>query len=131
MAKATRSVPQNTYAPGTREVELPNLTTDDNGIDMQFTRVSWPVNGGVDVVTGSIDGTDDNDATRYNLTVFSFPGGDQTNPRTGLPVTYSGVHCYWPEAYVNGVTVPKRPGRVFVTITNPVTITTAITLTGL
>jgi len=131
MAKATITVPQRTYQPGVRTVELPNLTTDDNGIEILMTRVSWPDTGG-NVITGLVEGSNDNDQTRFELTEFGWPGGDLTNPRTGLPVTASGQRCYWPETYdAQGNAVPKRPGRVFVTITNTVAITTAITLKGL
>jgi hypothetical protein len=129
MAKATITVTSRVYAIGTREVELPNLTTDDNGIRIDFTRESWPV--GADVITGVVEGSNDNDATRFPLAPFRFDGGDQVNPRTGLPVLSCGQLWTWPESYDSqGNAIPHRPGRVFVTVTNSVSLRTAITLTG-
>lgn len=129
MAKATITVPSRVYAAGTREVELPNLTTDDGGIKCEFTRESWPV--GSPVMTGLVEGSDDNDVTRYSLAPFAFDGGDAINAKTGQPVLTSWFIVTWPERNDgNGNFIPQRPGRVFATITNSVSLRTAITLSG-
>jgi hypothetical protein len=129
MAKASFSVPSTLYTAATREVELPNLTTDDNGIRINFTRESWPV--GTGILSGFIEGSNDNNATRFPLAPFTFDGGDQINPRTGQPVLSCGQLWTWPESYDSqGNAIPRRPGRVFVTVTNSVSLRTAITLTG-
>lgn len=124
MAKATITVPSRVYAAGTREVELPNLTTDDGGIKCNFTRESWAV--GSNVLSGLIEGSNDNGVTRFSLAPFSFDGGDVINAKTGQPVTDSWFVVTWPERN----DVPQRPGRVFATITNSVSLRTAITLSG-
>lgn len=124
MAKATITVPSRVYAAGSRQVELPNLTTDDNGIKCEFTRESWPI--GSDVLSGLIEGSNDNDQTRFTLAPFSFDGGDAINAKTGQPVLTSWFIVTWPER--DGV--PQRPGRVFATITNTVSLRTAVTLSG-
>jgi hypothetical protein len=129
LAKSSLTVPSRSYAPGTRTVTIPDITTDDNGIKIALTRESWPDTGG-DVITGQIDGSDDGGATWYNLTVFGYPGGEQINPRTGQVVTSCGPSVSWPERYVDGVTIPQRPQQVRAILTNLVTLTTAITLTG-
>lgn len=128
MAKASFSVPQQLYSAGTREIELPNLTSDDLGVKISLTRVAWQDTGSP-VIIGSIDASNDNGATRFNLTEFNYNGGAMTD-RLGNPVNACGPTVYWPEKAVNGVLVPQRPGRVWATLTNTVPLTTAITLTG-
>lgn len=129
-AKSQITVPSRLYQPGTRTVDLPNLTTDDNGIQIQLTRESWPDTGS-DVLTGTIEGSNDG-LEFFELTRFNYAGGVQINPRTGLEFTTCGPSVYWPETYdANGVATPHRPGQVRATITNSVALRTAITLTGL
>ena len=130
MAKSSISVPSRSYSPGTRTVNLPNLSTDDNGINIAMTRESWPDTGS-DVITGQIDGSSDGGATWNNLTTFNFAGGVQINGRTGQVVTASGVTVSWPETYdEQGNATPQRPAQVRAVITNTVTLTTAITVQG-
>lgn len=129
MAKASVTVPSRSYQPGTRTVVLPDLTADDNGVQITLTRESWPATGG-DILSGTVEGSDDAGATWYELTRFSYPGGDQINPRTGQPVLTCGPTAYWPERTINGVAVPQRPGQVRAVVSNTVTLTTGITLSG-
>lgn len=130
MAKSTITVPSRSYNPGTRTVTIPNLSTDDNGIKIVLTRESWAATGS-DVISGIISGSNDAGATWFELTRFSYVGGDLTNPRTGLPITTCGPTVYWPETYdAQGVAIPHRPGQVKADLTNTVTLTTAITLQG-
>ena len=130
MAKATISVPSTVYAPGTRTVVLPNLTTDDNGINIALTREAW-TDTGEDVISGTIDGSNDGGATWFNLTTFNYVGGTMINPRTSQVVATCGLRAYWPERYdANGVASPQRPGQVRAVITNTVSLRTAVTLTG-
>lgn len=129
MAKSNITVPSRVYAPGSRQVAIPNLTTDDNGISVTLTRESWPA--GSDIVSGVIEASDDG-ATWRELTRFSWDGGDQVNPRTGLPVTAQTLRVYWPERNDgSGSLVPQRPAQVRASITNTVSVQTAITLQGL
>jgi hypothetical protein len=128
MAKSSITVPSQAYTPGTRTVNLPNLTTDDNGIRINMTRESWPDTGS-NIITGTIEASDDG-VTWRNMTVFGYPGGNQINPRTGQPVLVSSVAVYWPERTVGGVAVPQRPAQVRATVTNTVTLTTALSLIG-
>jgi hypothetical protein len=131
MAKATITVPSTSYAPGSRTVNLPNLTTDDNGILVSLTREAWPDTGS-DVISGVIEGSNDAGATWFELTRFSYAGGVMVNPRSSQVVATCGPKVYWPETYdANGVATPKRPGQVRARIINTVTLTTAVTLTGL
>lgn len=128
MAKSVVTVPSRSYNPGTRTASIPNLSTDDNGIQIILTRESWPV--GTDILSGSIDGSNDG-TTWFNLTVFSYDGGDQINPRTGQLVTTCGPTVYWPERNDgSGNAVPQRPQSVRGTVTNTARLTTAITLQG-
>ena len=124
MAKATISIPSQSYTPNTRTVTLPNLTTDDNGISATLTRESWPDTGG-DILTIQFQGSDDG-TNFYDLARFTYAGGDQINSHTGQPVTFIKPTVEWPAR--NGV--PQRPSKARAIITNTVTITTAITLTG-
>jgi hypothetical protein len=127
MAKASITIPSQSYTPNTRTVNLPNLTTDDNGITITLTRESWPV--GSNIISGFIEGSDDG-VNWFGLTQFSWDGGDQINPRTGLPVLTQWVSVSWPEKLVNGVMVPQRPAQARARVTNTVTLTTAITVAG-
>lgn len=129
MAKATITVSSRVYTPATRTVILPNLTADDAGVKIILTREAW-LDTGSEIVTGSIEGTNDAWATSFNLTVFGYVGGVMLNPRTGLPVLTVEPTAYWPETTIDGVAVPQRPQEVRLVITNTVTLTTAITLTG-
>ena len=128
MAKASISIPSRSYAPGTRGVDLPNLTTDDNGVVVSFTRESWPVDpvdANVNVLFGVIRWTDPFSGDESD-TPFGWPGGNQINPRTGQPVTVSSFKVYWPER--DGVA--QRPANVHADVTNSVTLNTAITVQG-
>jgi hypothetical protein len=127
MAKASITVPSQSYSPGTRTVNLPNLTTDDNGITITLTRESWPI--GSNIISGVIEGSNDG-VNWFELTRFSWDGGDQINPRTGLPVTAQWVSVSWPEKLINGVMTPQRPAQARARVTNTVTLTTAITVAG-
>jgi hypothetical protein len=98
MAKSIVQVPSRLYAADVRTVNIPNLSTDDNGIQIVLTRESWPDTGAA-VLSGTIEGTNDGGLTWFNLTTFSYAGGDQVNTRTGLPVTTCGPTVYWPESY--------------------------------
>lgn len=130
MAKSTITVSSRSYSPGTRTVTIPNLSTDDNGIKIILTRESWPDTGS-DVISGIISGSNDAGATWFELTRFSYAGGDMVNPRTHQPVLTSGPTVYWPESYDDqGVATPHRPDQVRAELTNTVTLTTAITLQG-
>lgn len=131
MAKASIFIPSNVYTPNTRSVILPNLTSDDNGVKVILTREAWPDTGDV-IVSGVIEGSNDNWATSFNLTSFAYAGGVMINPRTLLPVLTVEPTAYWPETYdpVTGVATPLRPAQVRMVVTNTVTITTSITLTG-
>jgi hypothetical protein len=124
MAKATITVPSRVYAADTRDVELPNLTSDDAGVKIQLTRENW-ADTGSPVVFGIIQGSNDNGATRFELCSFAYVGGVMVN-KFGQTVTVCGPTCYWTEH--SGV--PQRPGRVWLNITNTVSLRTAITLTG-
>lgn len=129
MAKSSIVVPSRVYAAGTRTVNLPNLTTDDNGVHVDFTRESWAV--GTNILTGVIEGSNDSGVTWFNLTVFAYNGGDEINPRTQQPVLSSGVTCYWPESYDSqGNAIPHRPTDVRATVTNTVSLRTQVSLTG-
>lgn len=129
MAKSIVSVPSGQYQPGTRTVDVPNLSSDDKGIEVAFTRESWP--SGDSVLSGVIEGSNDG-ATWFELSRFDYPGGDQINPRTGQPVTASMLRVYWPERNDgSGNFIPQRPQGVRSSITNSVVLRTAITLRGL
>ena len=131
LAKSSLTVPSRSYAPGTRTVTIPDITTDDNGIKIALTRENWPDTGS-EVITGQIDGSDDGGSTWYNLTVFGYEGGQQINPRTGQVVTSCGPSVSWPERYDGqGNATPQRPQQVRAILTNTTTLTTAITLTGI
>jgi hypothetical protein len=124
MAKATISIASALYPAGTRSVELPNLSSDDLGIKITLTRESWPDTGS-DVVSGIFEQSEDGN-TWASMGTFGYVGGTMTNPRTGQVVTSCGPTRYWDE--FNGV--PHRPAHVRLTITNTVSLQTAITLTG-
>lgn len=124
MAKATISIPETSYTPGSRTVTLPDLTSDDNGIQARLTIVNWPDTGG-DILSLQFQGSDDGN-NWFDLANFSYPGGVHIHPRTGLPVPAALPTVYWPQR--NGI--PQRPFRARVIATNTVTLTTAITLTG-
>lgn len=124
MAKATITIASQVYPAATRSVELPNLSSDDNGIKIDLTREAWPDTGS-DVVIGSWEQSEDG-TTWASMGTFSYVGGVMTNPRTGLTVTSCGPTRYWDE--LNGI--PHRPAHVRLTITNTVSLRTAITLTG-
>lgn len=129
MAKSSITVPSRVYAAGTRTVNLPNLTTDDNGVRVDFTREAWPI--GTDILTGVIEGSNDGGATWFNLTTFNYDGGVMTNPRTGQPVLSCGPAVTWPEGYdANGSPVPRRPTDVRSTLTNTVSLRTQVSLIG-
>lgn len=132
MAKAIITVPSHTYAAGSRSVLLPNLTTDDNGVTITFTRESWPLGDGSNILSGVISGSNDGGVTfPIALGAFAWPGGDQINPRTSQPVTTSVYSLEWPQTdNGDGTTTPQRPQQVKADITNTVALTTAITLTG-
>lgn len=133
MAKSTISVPSRLYTPGTRTVNLPDLTTDDNGAVITMSRESWPLAPVPtdDILSVQIDGSNDGGATWFNLGGFSCPGGDLINPWTHLPVTELSSKIYWPSREIDGVDVPQRPGSVRATFVNTVALQTAITLAGL
>ena len=126
MAKSFVTVPSRQYTAGSRSVNIPNLSTDDNGIQITLTRESWPDTGS-DIISGVIEGTNDSGSTWFGLAPFSYPDGDQINPRTQQPVTAEVFRVYWPER--GGV--PQRPQGVRATVANTVTINTAITVEGL
>lgn len=134
MAKATITVPSRVYQAGAHPpVILPNLTSDDNGVRISFTRETWPDPGGLgaEILSGKIEGSDDGGNTWYGLCVFGYAGGDMTNPKTQLPVTVCGPTVFWPERNDgSGNMVPQRPGQVRATVTNTVALRTAITLDG-
>jgi hypothetical protein len=140
VAKAKVTVPSRVYAPSgaldsgnERIVSLPNLTTDDNGVKITFTRESWPDGppAGAEILSGVIEGSDDGGQTFYGLCVFGYAGGDMTNPKTGLPVTVCGPTVGWPEKNDgNGNMIPQRPAQVQARIANSVTLRTGITLEG-
>lgn len=128
MAKSIVTVPSRSYQPGTRTVNLPNLSTDDNGIKISLTRESWPE--GSDIITGNIDGSNDG-VEWFNLAPFSCDGGVQINGRTGQVVLTSGTEVTWPlRNDGQGNAIPQRPAQVRAVITNTVTLTTGITLEG-
>jgi len=130
MAKTTITIPSRSYAPATRTVAVPDLTTDDNGIEILLTRESWPDVG--EIISGVIEFSNDGGATWELLNPFGpFVGGIMLNPRTGQVVPTSGLRTYWPENFVNGVWVPQRPAQVRAVATNTVTLTTAVTVNGL
>lgn len=128
MAKSSVTISSRSYTPGTREIAVPNLTTDDNGIRIDMTRESW-TDTGANIITGTIEASDDG-VTWRKLTEFAYPGGNQINPRTGQPVLVSAIAVYWPERTINGIAVPQRPAQVRATVTNTVTLTTALSLNG-
>lgn len=132
MAKSIVTVSSRIYAPGSRTVNIPNLTTDDNGIKISLTREAW-VDGppaGAEIITGLIETSNDGN-TWQPLLVFGYAGGDMTNPKTGLPVTACGPTVFWPERNDgNGNMIPQRPAQVRASITNTVSLRTAITLEG-
>lgn len=127
MAKATITVSSRVYAAGTRSVELPNLTSDDNGINISLTREAWTDTGGI-VLTIQVEGSD-NGVDRYDMAATSFVGGVMLN-RQGQPQLTCGISVYWPEKNIGGVFVPQRPANVYATLTNAVSLRTAVTLTG-
>lgn len=129
MAKSSIVVPSRIYAAGTRTVNLPNLTSDDNGVRVDFTREAWPA--GTDILTGVIEGSNDGGATWFNLTTFNYDGGVMTNPRTGQTVLSCGPTAYWPESYdSNGIATPHRPTDVRATLTNTVSLRAQVSLLG-
>lgn len=130
MAKSIIQIVSRVYQPGVRTVNLPNLTTDDNGITITFTRESWPLGDGSDILMGIISGS--NDGVNFDeLGQFSYAGGDQINPRTHLPVTQTVYSVEWPSRNDGqGNFIPERPAQVKAEITNTVALTTAITLAG-
>jgi hypothetical protein len=139
VAKAFVNVPSRVYAPsgvlgsGTeRVVSLPNLTSDDNGIKISFTRESWPDGppASAEILSGIIEGSNDG-VTFFGLCEFGYAGGNMTNPKTGLPVTVCGPTVFWPERTVNNVAVPQRPNQVQARIANSVSLRTGITLEGI
>lgn len=138
MAKAKVIVPSRVYAASgalgsgnERIVSLPNLTSDDNGVKITFTRESWPDQAGAEILSGIIEGSDDNWQTKYALCLFGYAGGDMTNPKTGQPVTSCGPTVFWPERNDgNGNMIPQRPGQVQARIANSVSLRTGITLEG-
>src|SRR4051812_36061612 len=116
MAKSSITVPSRVYAAGTRTVNLPNLTTDDNGVQIIFTRESWALaspDPEVEVITGLVEGTD-NGTDWYTLGgPFGYAGGVMTNHRTGLEVLTCGPTISWPERYDGqGNAIPQRPAEV-------------------
>lgn len=130
-AKSQVTVPSRLYQPGTRQVNVPNITTDDNGMNISLTRESWPDTGS-DVISGMIEGS--NDGTDFfELTRFNYVGGTLINSKTGQVITTCGPSVYWPERYDPGTDtfIPQRPAQVRATITNTVALQTAITLSGL
>jgi hypothetical protein len=127
-AKSQITIPSRLYQPGTRGVDLPNLTTDDNGLVVSFTRENWPVDpvdANAYVLFGVIRWIDPFSGAE-SATPFGWPGGDQINPRTGQPVTVSSFKAYWPER--DGIA--QRPATVHADVTNSVALNTAITLQG-
>lgn len=129
MAKAIVQVASRVYQPGERVVNLPDLTSDDNGVQIVFTRENWP-DTGADVISGIISGS--NDGTNwFELTRFNYAGGNMINPRTKQPVLTCGPSVHWPEVYdQNGNATPERPAQVRADITNTAALRTAITLQG-
>ena len=125
MAKATIIVPSRSYTPGVRTVTLPNLSSDDHGVNVSLTRESWPDTGS-DVLSFTIEGSDDG-VVWSGLAVYSIAGGDMVNSRTGLPTLTCGLTVVWPDVTGQG---PQRPAQVRAVITNVVTLTTAVTLSG-
>lgn len=128
MAKATITVASRVYAAGTRSVELPNLTSDDRGVDLSLTREAWQDTGSP-VLTIQFEASDNGDVSRYALAGTAFVGGTMLNRQGGTQLT-CGLRVYWPERNIDGVMVPQRPAQVFATLTNTVSLRTAITLTG-
>jgi hypothetical protein len=138
VAKAKVAVASRNYAPSgalgsgsERAVSLPNLTSDDTGVKITFTRESWPDQAGAEILSGIIEGSNDGGQTWDALCLFGYAGGDMTNPKTGLPVTSCGPTVYWPERNDgNGNMIPQRPAQVQARIANSVTLRTGITLEG-
>lgn len=113
-------LPQQSYTPNTRS-QTANVDVGFIEFTVRLTRVGWPVNGGADIVTVLVEISFDAGATFPHKAQLTAKGGNLVFNSTGLPINATEMTFSMPQpANVNR--------RVRVTITNTVTLTSAVSL---